>query len=131
MVLYGSPFTPLSGLDSIRCRFVTPRAKRFASLGGGACFLSNRNTAGEISLRFAQGAFSVATVELFNASGITIPMVISDISSGGTASVVATGTRFIDLGEFAREQEAPLIEMRLEADRMVMFHGLRLPFIET
>jgi hypothetical protein len=129
-VMFGVPPVPLSGLDSVRVRFITPRAKRFPSLGGGACFLSNRNTSGEISLRFGQGAFSVAQIELFNAAGIPVPMVITDISSGGTASVIGTGCRLVDVGEFVREKEAPLVEFKLEADRMTMYHGLRLPFIE-
>ena len=129
-VLFGVPPVPLSGLDSVRCRFAAPRAKRFSSLGGGACFLSNRNTGGEIHLIFGQGAFSIAQVELQNASGIPIPIVISDISSGGTATILGTACRLIDVGEFVREQETPLIEFKLEADRMVLFHGLRLPFIE-
>jgi hypothetical protein len=130
-VILGVPPVPLGGLDSVRCRFIAPRAKRFPSLGGGACFLSNRNTSGEINLRFMQGAFSVANVELQNASGIPIPIIISDKSSGGTASVIGTACRVIDVGEFVREGEAPLIEFKIEADRMVMFHGLRLPFIVT
>ena len=129
-VMVGVPLVPLSGLDSVRCRFIAPRAKRFPSLGGGACFLSNRNTSGEINLRFGQGAFSVANIELQNASGIPIPIVISDISSGGTANILGTACRLVEVGEFVREEEAPLIEFRLEADRMTLFHGLRLPFIE-
>lgn len=130
-VLLGVPLVPLSGMDSIRCRFVAPRAKRFSSLGGGGCFLSNRNTSGEINLRFGQGAFSVAQVELQNAAGIPVPIVVADISSGGTATILGTACRLVDVGEFVREGEAPLVEFRLEADRMVMYHGLRLPFIET
>ena len=81
-------------------------------------------------LRYIQGAFSIAQIELFSASGIPFPIVISDISSGGTASVLGAGCRFVDKGEFARENEAPLVEFRLEVDRMGMFHGLRLPFFE-
>lgn len=93
--------------------------------------MSNRNTSGEINLRFGQGAFSIAQMELYNAAGIPLPVVITDISSGGTASIIGTGCRIVDVGEFSREREAPLIEFRLEADRMSLFHGLRLPFIET
>jgi hypothetical protein len=129
-VMLGVPLGHLSGLDSIRVRFIAPRARRFPSLGGGACFLSNRNTSGEINLRFGQGAFSVAQIELFSAAGIPVPMVITDISSGGTASVIGTGCRLVDVGEFVREKEAPLVEFKLEADRMTMYHGLRLPFFE-
>jgi len=129
VVTYGSPLVPMSGLDSVKCRFLQPRAKRFSSLGGGAAFLSNRNTGGLIELRFLQGSFSVAIVEMFNASGVPMPCVISDISTGGTASVIGTGCRVTDIGEFAREGEAPLVTIILEADRMVLFNGLRLPQI--
>jgi hypothetical protein len=128
-VMVGWPLTSLQGLDFIRCRFLAPRAKRFSSLGGGSVFLSNRNTSGEIELRFAQGAFSLAHLELFDASGVPMPIAISDISSGGTGTVIGVGCRVIDKGEFAREAEAPMVTLKLEVDRMVMFHGLRLPAI--
>lgn len=127
-VLYGTPLTKLSGLDSVKCRYLFQRVERFSSLGGGACFLSNRNTGGEINLRFGQGAFSIAHVELMSAAGAALPLVISDIASGGTASVLGTGCRVVDKGEFIREGQAPLVEFRLKADRMIMFHGFRLPY---
>ena len=130
LVMFGAPMNKLSGLDSVRCRFLAPRAKRFPSLGGGACFLRNRSTSGEINLRFGQGSFSVANVELLNAAGIPMPIVVSDISSGGTGTVIGTACSLIDVGEFIREGEAPLVEFRFETDRMSLFHGLRLPFIE-
>ena len=129
MVMVGWPLTHLGGLDFIRCSFLAPRAKRFSSLGGGAAFLSNRNTGGEIELRFMQGAFSVAHLELFDASGIAMPIAIQDVSSGGTGSVVGVGCRIVDKGEFIRESEAPMITLKIEVDRMAMFHGLRLPAI--
>jgi hypothetical protein len=129
VVLVGTPFTPLSGLDSVRVKYLAPRARRFPSLGGGACFLSNRNTGGEINLRFGQGAFSIAELELLSATGAALPIIIQDASSGGTASVIGTGCRIIDKGEFIREGQAPLVEFRFEADRMILFHGLRLPYI--
>jgi len=130
-VMVGWPLTPLAGLDFVKCRFVSPRAKRFSSLGGGACFLSNRNTGGEIELRFLQGAFSLSHLELFGAAGIPIPMVVSDISSGGTASVIGTGCRIVDYGDFTRAEKAPNVTMKLEADRMILFHGLRLPVFDV
>lgn len=128
-VMVGWPLTRLGGLDFVRCRFLAPRSKRFSSLGGGAVFLSNRNMSGEIELRFAQGAFSLAHMEIFDLSGIAMPIAISDISTGGTGSVVGVGCRIIDKGEFVREQEAPMVTLKLEIDRMGMFHGLRLPAI--
>ena len=129
LVMVGWPLTTLGGLDFIRCRFLTPRAKRFSSLGGGAAFLSNRNTGGEIELRFLQGAFSIAHLELFDSAGIAMPIAVQDISSGGTGTVVGVGCRVIDKGEFVRESEAPMITLKIEVDRMAMFHGLRLPAI--
>lgn len=129
VVVVGALFTPLSGLDRVKCRFLHPRVKRFSSLGGGGSFLSNRNTGGEIELVFAQGAFAMAHMELFDYTGIPAPIVISDISSGGTATVIGTGCRVVDKGEFLREKEAPPITVTIEADRMVLMHGLRLPSI--
>lgn len=129
-VMFGSPLKPVIGLDSIRCRFLAPRAKKFSSLGGGACFLSNRNTGGEIILRYLP-SFSVAFTELINASGVSVPIIMSDVSSGGTATVIGTACRLVDVGEFAREQEISLVEFKFQSDRMTMFHGLRLQFIET
>jgi hypothetical protein len=129
LVMVGAPLFQLKGLDSVRCVRSAPRAKRFASIGGGAAFVSNRNTTGQIDLRFGQGAFSIAHLELVTAAGIPIPIVISDISSGGTASVVGTGCMLTDKGEFTREGEAPLVEFTFEVDRIAIFHGLRLPWI--
>jgi len=129
VVNVGWPLTRMGGLDFIKCRFLTPRAKRFPSLGGGACFLSNRNTGGEMEFRFAQGAFSLAHLELFDGFGVAMPIVITDIGTGGTASVVGVGCRVIDKGEWKREKEAPPVTVKLEIDRMAMFHGLRLPAI--
>jgi hypothetical protein len=129
LVMVGWPLTVLGGLDFVRCRFLAPRAKRFSSLGGGAAFLSNRNTSGEIELRFSQGAFSVAHMELFDTVGVAMPIAIQDLSSGGTGTVIGVGCRVIDKGEFVRESEAPQITIKIEVDRMVMYHGLRLPAI--
>jgi hypothetical protein len=131
VVMWGVPPIKLSGLDSVKVRYLTPRVKRFSSLGGGGCFLGTRSTAGEINLRFGQGMFSVAHVELLSGLGFPVPMVITDISSGGTASIVATACRLVDTGEFVREGEAPLIDFKFETERMIMFHGLRLPVFEN
>ena len=128
-VFIGWPLSPLGGLDFVKCRFLTPRVKRFPSLGGGACFLSNRNTCGEVELRFMQGAFSLAHVELFDFAGIPMPIVISDISTGRTASVIGAGCRAVDKGEWIRERESTPVTIRLEVDRITIFHGLRLPAI--
>ena len=128
-VLVGWPLTCLGGLDYVRCRFLSPRSKRFSSLGGGAIFLSNRNMGGEIDLRFAQGAFSIAHMELFDAACVPMPIVISDISTGGTSGVIGIGCRVVDKGEFVREKEVPMVTLTLEIDKMTMFHGLRLPAV--
>ena len=129
-VMFGAPPVPLSGLDSVRIRFIAPRVKRFSSLGGNACFLSNRNTSGEIILRFGQGAFSIAQMELMNALHMSIPLVVFDKSSGGTSIIIGNACRVVDVGEFIREGEAPFVEFKLEADQLVLSHGLRVPYIE-
>lgn len=92
--------------------------------------MSNRNTSGEIVLDFAQGAVSLAHLELLSAAGVAMPLVISDISTGGTASVIGTGCRVVDKGDFERSETAGTISVKLEADRMGLFHGLRMPVFD-
>lgn len=128
-VLFGSPLTRLMGLNSVRCRFLAPRAKRFSTLGGGAAFLSNRNRGGQVILEFLQGGVSLAAVEMLDESGIGMPIVITDLASGGTSGVAGDACRVVDKGEYIRERETPLIVITLNVKRMAMFHGLRVPVI--
>ena len=130
IVMYGSPLvTRLMGLNAVRCRFLAPRAKRFSSLGGGAVFLSNRNRGGEIDLEFLQGIASLASVEMLDESGAAMPIVVQDLASGGTSTVIGTSCRVVNKGEYVRERENPVVVVTLAVSRMAMFHGLRLPVL--
>jgi hypothetical protein len=129
IVLFGSPLTPITGLDSVRCRPLNPKAFYYPSIGGGGAFASNNNTSGEIELQFLQGAFSIAHIELFDATGIAMPLIITDISSGGTGMVIGSACRVVDIGEWERGEEAPIVIIRMIANRMIIKHGLRVPKI--
>ena len=129
VVHMGTPLTRIEGLHKIRARFRQPQAKLISGIGGGGTFVSNRNTSGEIELDVLQGSLSVGFIELFAASGVSLPIIISDIGSGGTSGVIGTGCQLLETAEFEREGEAGFLRFLFGADRMAMFHGIRLPLI--
>ena len=126
LLLFGAPSVQLSGLHRLRIRRLHPRAKFYSGLGGGGAFLSNRNTSGELELTFHGSAWSLAHIEIFDAIGAPQPIMISDLGTGGTSTVIGSACRVVDIGDWQRGKEIPPVTVIMKTERLYYFHGARL-----
>jgi len=128
-VLFGAPPTPLIGLDFITARHLNPQRKRFQCLTGRGVFASNINTAGVIEVGIMTGSLSQGLIEVMQATGIPYPIIIQDISSGGTSSVIATACQLVETPEWKRELMTGVTVYTFESARLFINHGIKLPLI--
>lgn len=126
VVLVGKPPVQMAGLDSISSRRHHPEVKFLPSLGGGGRTLSNRNISGEIRLRFLASSWSLGHIEVFSAFGAPVPILITDLGSGGTRTVIGEKCKVLDSGEWRGEGVAPMVEVVYNATKLWKFHGVRL-----
>jgi hypothetical protein len=126
VIFYGTPPIQLRGLDSIEAKRHHPQAKFFPKFGGGGRFLSNQNISGEVKLRFIAASWSLGYLEIFDFFGADNSLLVTDIGSGGTSTIVGSACKMTDKGTWSRADGTPIVEITLEADRLWFFHGVRL-----
>lgn len=126
-VLLGVPPVPLIGLDYISARPLSRKAKRFQCLTGSATFVHNISLAGVIELGMLSGSMSQGHIQVNDFAGIPFPILIQDISSGGTSTVIGTGCQLIETPEWRRDAVPGLTIWTFEADRLLVSHGVHLP----
>jgi len=124
--LFGVPPVQLAGLDSITAKRSHPKAKFISNLGGGGTFLSNKNRHGEIRLTFIGSSWSLGHIEIFDFTKNPLPLLVTDLLTGGTSTVVGDACRVIDKGEWTRANQIPMVTITMGAKRLWFFHGVRL-----
>ena len=128
-IVVGAPPMPLDGLDFIIARHKAPQTKMFSCLTSKGVFASNSNQAGIIEIGVAQWAITNGAFQLADLTGIPFPVVTEDISSGGTSSVIASACRQTERPDWRRAAIPEVYTYTFETPRMIVSHGIHLPFI--
>lgn len=128
-IALGAPPFPLDGLDSIVVRHAAPQAKLFQCLTGGGVFASNANQSGTITIGVAQWAIANGAFQIANLTGIPFPVIIEDISSGGTGTVIATACRQTENPDWVRRALPEVYMYTFSTPRLLISHGIHMPFI--
>lgn len=128
-IVVGAPPFPLDGLDFITARYAAPQAKLFKCLTGGGIFASNVNQSGIIEIGIAQWAVGNGSFQIADLTGIPFPVMIEDIASGGTSTVIASACRQTDKPAWTRQAIPGVYTYTFETPRILISHGIHLPFV--
>lgn len=120
------PPVQMRGVDSVTAKRLHPQHVFKPNLGGGGIFLSNKNITGEIRFRILASSWSIAYTEIHDMLGAPVSVLITDLHTGGTSTVIGQACKMVDKGEWTRGAEAPMVEITLQADKLWFFHGVRL-----
>jgi hypothetical protein len=126
-VAFGAPPAPIVSLDYVFARHNAPQNKMFSSLTGSGVFVVNANQSGIVEFGIMNGSISAGVIEVAQTLGIPFPITITDLSSGGTSSVLATACREVETPEWRREAFPGVRVYTFETPRLLIFHGIRLP----
>ena len=124
--LYGTPPVRIVGLQYVLARHNYQQTIPKQCLTGKGVFLANKNNSGIIELGIMTGSASCAGIQVMDFTEIPFPISVSDGTSGGTSTVVASACRRIGTPEWRREKEPGLTIFTFYATRLLISDGLRL-----
>jgi hypothetical protein len=124
--LYGAPPVPITGLQYVFAKHDYAQTKLVKCLTGKGIFVSNQSKSGLIELALMQGSPTCAGIQIVDFTGIPFPILITDLDSGGTSTVIASACRRVDTPEWRREAMPGLSIFTFATPRLLISDGLRL-----
>ena len=126
VIMYGVPPVPIKGLEYVYAQHMQPRTKLVMSLTGDGVFVGNQNQAGIIEIDIMTGSVSCAGIEVMELTGIPFPMAITDKSTAGTSTVLASACRRVGTPEWRREAFPGISVFTFATPRLLISDGLRM-----
>jgi len=126
-IIYGVPPVPIIGLNYIWAKHNVPQVKLFKCLTSSGVFGSNLNTSGIIEIGILDGSLSCGGIQIMGLTGIPFPIIVTDLNSGGTSTVVATACRQAGTPEWRKEAFVGVQIFTFETPRLLISQGIKLP----
>ncbi len=126
LVLYGVPPTPIKGLGYVFARHNRSQTRLVMGLSGKGVYLNSKNKSGIIEFATMTGSGTGGIVQLFELTGIPMPIIVQDIASGGTSLATAPSCRRIGTPEWRREKFPGVDIFTFACDNLVISDGVRL-----
>jgi hypothetical protein len=126
-IAYGTPAIPISGLDHVIVKHRAARTKLVMGLSGTGSFVDNINMAGSVEIGILAGSVTGGGIEMAGLTGIPFPILISDLSSGGTSGILASACRLTVTPDWRREATPGVDVYVFETPRLLISRGLHLP----
>lgn len=126
VITYGIPPIPLRGIQYVFARHNVQQNKLIMGLSGQGVFVSNQNQSGIIEFGILNGSVACAEIELMELTGIPMPIVLTDLDTDGTSTVLASGCRRTGSPEWRRELLPGIDVYTFETPLLLISDGLRL-----
>lgn len=125
-IMYGIPPVPIRGLQYIFAQHTNPRTALIMGLTGSGVFVGNKNQSGIIEIGILEGTVSGGGIQLLELTGIPFPIMVTDTTSGGTSTVIATACRLVGTPQWRRDRLPDIKPYTFAVENLAISDGVRL-----
>lgn len=130
IITAGIPGQKITGWHYVTAYHNAPQRKLWPNLGGRGVFTPNVNQSGIIEIGIIHGAVSGGALEIIDAAGIPVPIVIADICTGGTSNVLSTSCMRVGNPRWRRSNRLDIVSYQFAATFLSISWGVQLPELD-